>query len=130
MMDGFLVLQDLKSRPSGLEPELGGYLRKTPERSGSEPELGGAFRQMGVYVDEVACIGCRHCAHIARNTFYMEPHHGRSRVMRQYGDTEDIIKEAIETCPVDCIYWVDYTRLNKLEEERNYQKINLAGCPA
>jgi len=117
------------SNRSGLEPELGGFLRETPERSGFEPELGGMFRQKGVYVDEITCIGCKHCAHVARNTFYIEPDYGRSRVVRQDGDTEDVIQEAIDTCPVDCIHWVDYTELKQLEEERKYQVIPLAGFP-
>lgn len=114
---------------SGLEPELGGFLRDAPERSGLEPELGGAFRQKGVYVDEITCIGCKHCAHVARNTFYIEPDYGRSRVVRQDGDLEDVIQEAIDTCPVDCIHWVDYTELKALEDERQYQVIPLAGFP-
>jgi len=114
---------------SGLEPELGGFLRDTPDRSGFEPELGGAFRQKGVYVDEITCIGCKHCAHVARNTFYIEPDYGRSRVVRQDGDTEEVIQEAIDTCPVDCIHWVDYTELKQLEEERQYQVVPLAGFP-
>lgn len=114
---------------SGLEPELGGYLRNAPERSGLEPELGGVLRQKGVYVDEITCIGCKHCAHVARNTFYIEPDYGRSRVIRQDGDSEETIQEAIDTCPVDCIHWVDYTELKKLEEERKYQVIPLIGYP-
>ncbi|AVH70117.1 ferredoxin [Nostoc sp. 'Lobaria pulmonaria (5183) cyanobiont'] len=114
---------------SGLEPELGGFLRDAPERSGLEPELGGVLRQNGVYVDEITCIGCKHCAHVARNTFYIEPDYGRSRVVRQDGDGEEIIQEAIDTCPVDCIHWVDYTELKKLEEERKYQVIPLVGYP-
>lgn len=114
---------------SGWEPELGGFLRDDPERSGLEPELGGMERQKGVYVDEITCIGCLHCAHVARNTFYIEPDYGRSRVIRQDGDGEEIIQEAIETCPVDCIHWVDYTELKKLEEERKYQVIPVVGYP-
>lgn len=116
-------------KPSGFEPELGGQLRDAPERTGLEPELGGVVRQKGVYVDEVTCIGCLHCAHVARNTFYIEPDHGRSRVIRQDGDSEEVIQEAIDTCPVDCIHWVDYTELRKLEEERKYQVIPVAGFP-
>jgi ferredoxin len=108
---------------TGLEPELGGFLRDRPERTGLEPELGGALRQKGVYVDELTCIGCKHCAHVARNTFYIEPDYGRSRAIRQDGDPEEVIQEAIDTCPVDCIHWVDYTNLKKLEEERKYQVI-------
>ncbi|BBD62476.1 hypothetical protein NIES2109_53200 [Nostoc sp. HK-01] len=114
---------------SGLEPELGGFLRDDPERSGLEPELGGVLRQKGVYVDEITCIGCKHCAHVARNTFYIEPDYGRSRVIRQDGDAEEVIQEAIDTCPVDCIHWVDYTELRNLEDERKYQIIPVVGYP-
>ena len=115
------------SNRSGLEPELGGILRDAPLRSGFEPELGGALRQKGTYVDETTCIGCKHCAHTAPNTFYIEPNYGRARVFNQNGDAEDLIEEAIDTCPVNCIYQVDYTELKKLEEERKYQVIkNLA----
>lgn len=114
---------------SGLEPELGGIFRDAPERSGLEPELGGVLRQKGVYVDELICIGCKHCAHVARNTFYIEPDYGRSRVVRQDGDSEEVIQEAIDTCPVDCIHWVDYIELKKLEDERQYQVIPIVGFP-
>ncbi|MEG4274881.1 MULTISPECIES: ferredoxin [unclassified Microcoleus] len=114
---------------SGLEPELGGFLRDAPDRSGLEPELGGVLRQKGVYVDEITCIGCKHCAHVARNTFYIEPDYGRSRVVRQDGDSEELIAEAIDTCPVNCIHWVDYTELKNLEEERKDQVIPVVGFP-
>jgi len=114
---------------SGFEPELGGQLRDAPERTGLEPELGGVVRQRGVYVDEVICIGCKHCAHVARNTFYIEPDYGRSRVVRQDGDSEDVVQEAIDTCPVDCIYWLDYTDVKQREEDRKYQVIPIAGFP-
>jgi ferredoxin len=103
--------------------------RDAPARSGFEPELGGVLRQKGVYVDELTCIGCRHCAHTARNTFFIEPDYGRARVVRQDGDLEDTIQEAIETCPVNCIVWVDYTELKQLEAERQYQEIPVAGFP-
>lgn len=115
---------------TGLEPELGGFLRSAPDRTGLEPELGGVFRQKGVYVDEITCIGCKHCAHVARNTFYIEPDYGRSRVVRQDGDSEELIAEAIDTCPVNCIHWVDYTELKNLEEERKDQVMPVVGFPA
>lgn len=114
---------------TGFEPELGGQLRQTDDRTGFEPELGGQLRQKGVYVDEITCIGCKHCAHVARNTFYIEPDHGRSRVYRQDGDSEDLIQEAIDTCPVDCIHWIDYTELTELERDRQHQVIPVAGFP-
>ena len=114
---------------TGLEPELGGFLRDAPDRTGLEPELGGVLRQKGVYVDEITCIGCKHCAHVARNTFYIEPDYGRSRVVRQDGDSEELIAEAIDTCPVNCIHWVDYTELKNLEEDRKDQVIPVVGFP-
>lgn len=32
--------------------------------------------------------------------------YGRARVHQQWGDDADAVQEAIETCPVDCIYYV------------------------
>ncbi|PLZ48562.1 ferredoxin, partial [Fischerella thermalis] len=78
MSDFLPSLEEKENNRSGLEPELGGFLRDAPERSGLEPELGGMLRQKGVYVDEITCIGCKHCAFVARNTFYIEPDYGRS----------------------------------------------------
>ncbi|MBD2360184.1 ferredoxin [Anabaena minutissima FACHB-250] len=121
--------EEQQENRSGFEPELGGFLRDAPERSGLEPELGGMVRQKGVYVDEITCIGCKHCAHVARNTFYIEPDYGRSRAIRQDGDAENVIQEAIDTCPVDCIHWVDYTELRNLEDDRKYQVIPTVGYP-
>lgn len=129
MSDFLPSSEEQEDNRSGLEPELGGFLRDAPERSGFEPELGGVQRQKGVYVDEITCIGCKHCAHVARNTFYIEPDYGRSRVVRQDGDSQEIIQEAIDTCPVDCIHWLDYTELKNLEEEREYQVIPVVGYP-
>lgn len=120
---------DVELQRSQLEPELGGALRFGSYRSGLEPELGGVLRQQGVYVDEQTCIGCRHCSHVARNTFFIEPDYGRARVIRQDGDSEDLIQEAIDTCPVDCIHWVNYKELRKLEDERKYQVITNLGLP-
>ncbi|WP_315790529.1 ferredoxin [Fischerella sp. JS2] len=129
MSDFLPSLEQKEDNRSGLEPELGGFLRNTPDRSGLEPELGGMLRQKGVYVDEITCIGCKHCAFVARNTFYIEPDYGRSRAIRQDGDPEEVIQEAIDTCPVDCIHWTDYTELKRLEEERKYQVIPVVGYP-
>ena len=125
------MANDFSSPPdrSGLEPELGGFLRNFSDRSGFEPELGGILREKGVYVDETTCIGCKHCAHVAPNAFYIEPDYGRSRVYNQDGHSEDILQEAIDTCPVDCIHWVDYTELKQLEIARKEQEIRPLGFP-
>jgi len=93
-----------------------------PERTGAEPVLGGALRQKAVWVDEPVCIGCRYCTHVASNTFLVEPDWGRSRAIRQDGDSTERIQEAIDTCPVDCIHWVSYEELPALEEETLHQQ--------
>lgn len=121
--------QSASSKPSGFEPELGGTLRNREEITGFEPELGGILRQKGVYVDENICIGCKNCTHVAVNTFYIEPDHGRARVFDQTGDTEELIAEAIDTCPVNCIHWLDYTELKQMETERKYQIIQSLAIP-
>ena len=54
------------------------------------------------YVDEHQCIGCTYCASIARNTFFMEDDNGRARVYDQAGDSDDLVAEAIDSCPVNC----------------------------
>jgi ferredoxin len=98
--------------------------------SGREPQLGGALRQKAVWVDEAVCIGCRYCAHVASNTFVVEPTWGRSRALRQDGDSGDRIQEAIDTCPVDCIHWVPYERLPELEALLEQQEILPLGVPS
>ena len=97
--------------------------------SGFEPELGGTWRQKGVYVDENICIGCKNCTHVATSTFHIEPDHGRARVFNQNGDAEELIEEAIDTCPVNCIHWLDYIQLERMENERRYQVIQSLAIP-
>ena len=97
--------------------------------NGFEPELGGIWRQKGVYVDENICIGCKHCTHVATNTFYIEPEHGRARVFNQDGDTKELIEEARDTCPVNCIHWLDYTELGEMEKARQHQVIQSLAIP-
>jgi ferredoxin len=97
--------------------------------SGLEPLLGGALRQKAVWVDEAVCIGCRYCAHVATNTFVVEPERGRSRAIRQDGDSTERIQEAIDTCPVDCIHWVAYQELPDLEARLAEQEILPLGLP-
>ena len=99
------------------------------ERSGHEPVLGGALRQQAVWVDEAVCIGCRYCAHVAGNTFVVEAEWGRSRAIRQDGDSTETIQEAIDTCPVDCIHWVSYEELPELQEQTLKQELQPLGLP-
>jgi ferredoxin len=89
-----------------------------------DKETGEPVRSQMVYVDEHTCIGCTNCAMIAQNTFFMHDEHGRARVYNQWGDDDETIQVAIETCPVDCIHYVPYPELVKLEVERRDQNIN------
>ena len=100
-----------------------------PVASGQEPLLGGALRQRAVWVDEAVCIGCRYCTHVASNTFMVEESWGRSRAIRQDGDSTERIQEAIETCPVDCIHWVAYEQLPQLQEQLAQQEMQPLGLP-
>ena len=81
------------------------------------------MRQKAVWVDEAVCIGCRYCAHVAAHTFVVESNWGRSRAIRQDGDSTERIQEAIDTCPVDCIHWVAYEELPTLERRLEEQEI-------
>tara|TARA_Y100000766_G_scaffold77863_1_gene66072 strand:+ start:779 stop:1156 length:378 start_codon:yes stop_codon:yes gene_type:complete len=97
-------------------------------QTGDEPVLGGELRQKAVWVEESDCIGCRYCAHVASNTFLMIAETGRCRAIRQDGDSIERIQEAIDTCPVDCIHWVDFEHLINLRQ-RQLETARSRGIP-
>ena len=119
---------------SGLDPSLAFSAAPAPAAkavsNGFEALLGGALREKAVWVDEAVCIGCRYCAHVACNTFVVEPNYGRSRVIRQDGDSTERIQEAIGTCPVDCIHWVGFEDLDDLRRQRESQDLLPLGLPS
>lgn len=90
-----------------LDRSLSRWVGKDPSRGEND--------QRAVFVDEGTCIGCKNCNHCAAATFMMEEDYGRARVFQQWADSEDDINIAIESCPVDCIYWVDADLLPALE---------------
>mmetsp|Transcript_13724 Transcript_13724/g.20910 ORF Transcript_13724/g.20910 Transcript_13724/m.20910 type:complete len:370 (-) Transcript_13724:104-1213(-) len=92
-----------------------------------DEETGEPIRSQMVYVDEHTCIGCTNCATVAQSTFFMEEDMGRARVFDQWGDNDETIQIAIETCPVDCIHYVPYEELKRLEVLRRKQNINFKG---
>lgn len=61
---------------------------------------------------------------IAQSTFFMEQEHGRARVFQQWGDDDETINIAIDTCPVDCIHFIPFEELVELEVGRRDQNIN------
>ena len=87
--------------------------------SGFEPVLGGELREKAIWVDEASCIGCQYCVHVANNTFIVDEDLGRARVLRQNGDNLEVVQEAMDTCPVDCMHWVDFEDLDRLEASLN-----------
>ena len=95
--------------------------------TGLEPLLGGALREKAVWVDESVCIGCRYCANVCPNTFVIQPDFGRSRAVRQDGDSTQQIQEAIDTCPVDCIHWVGHEQLEELRKSLGEQELQTLG---
>ena len=91
--------------------------------------MGGQLAERAVWVDERKCIGCTYCSSVATNTFAMEPEQGRARAFRQDGDSDELIQEAIDTCPVDCIDWVSFEDLIKLEEVLKNHHFRNLGLP-
>jgi ferredoxin len=81
------------------------------------------------FVDEPTCIGCTWCADVARNTFTMESELGRGRVFRQHGDSIDVIKEAMECCPVNAIHSVTWEQLVSSEKRREEHSRLASGNP-
>lgn len=55
-------------------------------------------------VDQNECTGCESCVDIAPNTFKMNDD-DVSEVMNPTGDPEDVIQQAIDDCPAECIAW-------------------------
>ena len=96
--------------------------------NGRDPVLGGKLKERAVWVDERKCIGCTYCSSVATNTFAMEPEQGRARAFRQDGDSDELIQEAIDTCPVDCIEWVSFEELitlRKLLKNHHFRNLGL-----
>ncbi len=102
---------------------------KETQPNGREPLLGGKLRAKAVWVDESVCIGCTYCSCVATNTFAMESIHGRARAIRQDGDRIEVIQEAIDTCPVNCIEWVKFEDLDKLRLKLQSKTIRPLGLP-
>jgi len=114
--------QDLSLEQDWLEEDADSIESHT--RVATDADTGEPIRQQMVYVDEHACIGCTSCATLAESTFFMEPAFGRARVFQQWGDTDEAVGVAIESCPVDCIHYVPYDELVTLEIDRRSQRIN------
>lgn len=78
-----------------------------------------------VFVDEFSCIGCKNCANVCPKVFGIEEDFGRARAYSQSGSPE-LIQQAIDSCPVDCIHWTSAAQLSLLEDEmRRVERVNV-----
>ena len=69
-----------------------------------------------VFIDEESCIGCTQCAVTAPSSFVMDAN-GRARTFFQ--DNSPDVAAAVATCPVNCMHYVGFERLVKLEKIRD-----------
>ena len=56
------------------------------------------------YVDQDECTGCGFCEETCPEVFKLNED-GIAEVYNPEGSSEDKIQEAIDNCPVGCIYW-------------------------
>ncbi len=60
-----------------------------------------------VTLDREECIGCGSCEEICPEVFRLDPDTDKAQVIKPQGGPEDLIQEAMDVCPVDCIGWAD-----------------------
>jgi len=76
------------------------------------PETGKAL-----FIDQSQCVSCLTCTDMAGDTFKMDyDGRGRAHVYQQYGDWEEDIQGAVDSCPTRCIHFVERDDLPFLEE--------------
>ena len=60
-----------------------------------------------VYIDEEECVGCGSCEEICPEVFKLNEETEKGVVVKPSGGPEDLIEEAMEACPTECIHWED-----------------------
>ncbi|MEM2982965.1 MAG: ferredoxin [Candidatus Bathyarchaeia archaeon] len=58
-----------------------------------------------VFIDEDECIGCGSCSEICPDVFQLDEEKGKAQVIKPEDGPEELIQEAMDTCPVECIHW-------------------------
>lgn len=62
---------------------------------------------MRVYIDQEECVGCGSCEEICPEVFRLDTEIEKADVIMTEGGPEDLIEEAMDTCPVSCIHEED-----------------------
>jgi ferredoxin len=58
-----------------------------------------------VYIDQEECIGCGTCEELCPQVFQLDEESQKAQVIMPEGGPEELIEEAMESCPVSCIHW-------------------------
>ncbi len=58
-----------------------------------------------VVIDEDECIGCGTCEELCPDVFRLNEETEKAEVIDPEGGPEDLIEEAMDSCPVACIDW-------------------------
>ena len=58
-----------------------------------------------VVIDEEECVGCGSCEEICPEVFKLIEDTEKAEVIKPEGGPEDLIEEAMEACPSECIHW-------------------------
>ncbi len=60
-----------------------------------------------VRIDDDECVGCESCVDLCPDVFEMDEEAEKAIVITPEGGDETCIQEAIDTCPTECIEWVE-----------------------
>lgn len=60
-----------------------------------------------VFIEEDVCIACGMCEEICPEVFRLDDEEMVAKVIKPEGGPQDLIQDAIDSCPVSCIHWKD-----------------------
>lgn len=58
-----------------------------------------------VVIDQDECVGCESCIEICPEVFAFDEDNEVAYVILPEGGPEDLIQQAIDNCPSECISW-------------------------
>lgn len=61
-----------------------------------------------VEIDVEECLACESCVELCPEIFEIDGTEGKAVVLREVNeDEEEMVQDAIDTCPTECIEWSD-----------------------